>query len=174
MFFSIFFQFFNRGKTGLRREAAISRRDPWPEVWLVFPKKESKLPSVRYNDAVEDGEEANDNDLASDHGIMGPFSLSFFMFFFPKVQVLVSMLVATGARGTHHSPLLSPPRCQEALCFGWIDSTYRPLSSTLGMQRYTPRRKIAENYSQPNVERLRWLDGNKLIHPEVGGVKGWG
>lgn len=84
MFFSIFFQFFNRGKTGLRREAAISRRDPWLEVWLVFPKKESKLPSVRYNDAVEDGEEANDNDLASDHGIMGPFSLSFFMFFFQK------------------------------------------------------------------------------------------
>ena len=55
------------------------------------------------------------------------------------------------------------------MCFGWIDSTYRPLSSTLGMQRYTPRRKISENYSQPNVERLQWLDRKKLIHPEVGG-----
>ena len=57
---------------------------------------------------------------------------------------------------------------RRALCFGWIDSTYRPLSSTLGMQRYTPRRKISENYSQPNVERLQWLDRKKLIHPEVG------
>lgn len=47
---------------------------------------------------------------------------------------------------------------EEALCFGWIDSTYRPLSETLGMQRFTPRRKIGENYSQPNVERLRWVD----------------
>jgi hypothetical protein len=37
------------------------------------------------------------------------------------------------------------------------------------MQRYTPRRKISENYSQPNVERLQWLDRKKLIHPEVGG-----
>ncbi|CAK9050619.1 DUF1801 family [Durusdinium trenchii] len=77
-------------------------------IWLVFPKKASKLPSVRYNDAVE-----------------------------------------------------------EALCFGWIDSTYRPLSETLGMQRFTPRRKIGENYSQPNVERLRWVDAKGLIEPTV-------
>lgn len=63
------------------------------------------------------------------------------------------------------------PSCsprEEALCFGWIDSTYRPLSSAAGMQRYTPRRKIGENYSQPNIERLAWLDRRKLIHPEVG------
>lgn len=59
---------------------------------------------------------------------------------------------------------VEPP--QEALCFGWIDSTYRPLSSAAGMQRYTPRRKIGENYSQPNIERLAWLDRRKLIHPE--------
>lgn len=77
-------------------------------VWLVVPKKISKLPSVGYNDAVE-----------------------------------------------------------EALCFGWIDSTYRPLSQSLGMQRYTPRRKIGVNYSQPNMERLSWVDKKKLIHPEV-------
>ena len=57
--------------------------------------------------------------------------------------------------------------CQEALCFGWIDSTYRPLSQSLGMQRYTPRRKIGENYSQPNMERLSWVDKKKLIHPEA-------
>ena len=51
-------------------------------MWLVYPKKASRLPWVGYNDAVE-----------------------------------------------------------EALCFGWIDSTYRPLNEALGMQRYTPRRK---------------------------------
>ena len=60
------------------------------------------------------------------------------------------------------------------MCFGWIDSTYRPLSASLGMQRYTPRRKIAENYSQPNVERLQWVDRKKLIHPEAGEVEGVG
>ena len=62
--------------------------------------------------------------------------------------------------------------CQEALCFGWIDSTYRPLSQSLGMQRYTPRRKIGENYSQPNMERLSWVNKKKLIHPEAS-FRGW-
>ena len=60
---------------------------------------------------------------------------------------------------------------EEALCFGWIDSTYRPLSPTLGMQRYTPRRKIGENYSQPNVERLKWVDSKVF---GLGGGGGWG
>ena len=60
---------------------------------------------------------------------------------------------------------------EEALCFGWIDSTYRPLSPTLGMQRYTPRRKIGENYSQPNLERLKWVDSKVF---GLGGGGGWG
>ncbi|MFA5769615.1 MAG: YdeI/OmpD-associated family protein, partial [Bacteroidales bacterium] len=30
--------------------------------------------------------------------------------------------------------------------------------------RFTPR-KAGSNYSQPNIERLRWLAENKLIHP---------
>ena len=40
------------------------------------------------------------------------------------------------------------------------------------MQRYTPRRKIGENYSQPNMERLSWVDKKKLIHPEAS-FRGW-
>ena len=87
-----------------------------------------------------------------------------------------SILVSVSMLGTVITVITSQPSSgsQEALCFGWIDSTYRPLSGTLGMQRYTPRRKIAENYSQPNVERLQWVDRKRLIHPEAGEVgRGW-
>ena len=55
---------------------------------------------------------------------------------------------------------------EEALCFGWIDSTHRRLDETHRMQRFTPRRK-GSPYSQPNVERLIWLDARGLIHPRV-------
>jgi uncharacterized protein YdeI (YjbR/CyaY-like superfamily) len=53
---------------------------------------------------------------------------------------------------------------EEALCFGWIDSINKPLGKDHTMQRFTPR-KAWSNYSQPNIERLRWLAESKLIHP---------
>jgi uncharacterized protein YdeI (YjbR/CyaY-like superfamily) len=53
---------------------------------------------------------------------------------------------------------------EEALCFGWIDSTNKSLGKDRTMQRFTPR-KAGSNYSQPNIERLKWLAENKLIHP---------
>ncbi len=53
---------------------------------------------------------------------------------------------------------------EEALCFGWIDSINKPLGKDHTMQRFTPR-KAGSNYSQPNIERLRWLAENHLIHP---------
>ena len=55
---------------------------------------------------------------------------------------------------------------EEALCFGWIDSTNRRLDDTHCIRRVTPRNKGC-SYSQPNLERLIWLDAQGLIHPKV-------
>lgn len=55
---------------------------------------------------------------------------------------------------------------EEALCFGWIDSTVHPLDENHIARRFTPR-KSGSPYSQPNIERLRWLDENGLIMPDV-------
>lgn len=52
---------------------------------------------------------------------------------------------------------------EEALCFGWIDSTNRTLDQDHTIQRFTPR-KTNSNYSQPNIERLKWLTEKNLIH----------
>jgi len=45
---------------------------------------------------------------------------------------------------------------EEALCFGWIDSTVKKLDEHHTVQRFTPRRK-GSSYSQPNIERLRMM-----------------
>ena len=55
---------------------------------------------------------------------------------------------------------------EEALCFGWIDSTIRHTDELHRAQRFTPRRK-GSPYSQPNIERLIWLDERGMIHPKV-------
>ncbi len=55
---------------------------------------------------------------------------------------------------------------EEALCFGWIDSTVKHTDPLHRAQRFTPRRP-GSPYSQPNVERLKWLDARGLIHPKV-------
>ena len=55
---------------------------------------------------------------------------------------------------------------EEALCFGWIDSTAGTLDSTHQIRRFTPRKK-GSPYSRPNIERLIWLDANGMIHPKV-------
>ncbi len=55
---------------------------------------------------------------------------------------------------------------EEALCFGWIDSTAGTLDSTHQLRRFTPRKK-GSPYSRPNIERLIWLDANGMIHPKV-------
>jgi uncharacterized protein YdeI (YjbR/CyaY-like superfamily) len=52
---------------------------------------------------------------------------------------------------------------EEALCFGWIDSTNKILDKNHTIQRFTPR-KAKSKYSQPNIERLKWLAENNLIH----------
>ena len=45
---------------------------------------------------------------------------------------------------------------EEALCFGWIDSTVRSLDEDRSAQRFSPR-KPGSPYSQANKERLRAL-----------------
>jgi uncharacterized protein YdeI (YjbR/CyaY-like superfamily) len=54
---------------------------------------------------------------------------------------------------------------EEALCFGWIDSTVKALDKEHKIQRFTPR-KPKSAYSQANKERLKWLLENKMIHPK--------
>ena len=55
---------------------------------------------------------------------------------------------------------------EEALCFGWIDSTIKHIDPTRRAQRFTPRRK-GSPYSRPNIERLIWLDTRGMLHPSV-------
>ena len=55
---------------------------------------------------------------------------------------------------------------EEALCFGWIDSTIKHIDPTHRAQRFTLRKK-GSPYSRPNIERLIWLDEQGFIHPKV-------
>ena len=55
---------------------------------------------------------------------------------------------------------------EEALCFGWIDSTNRRMDDMHCIRRFTPR-KQGSTYSQPNIERLIWLEAHHLIHPKI-------
>lgn len=52
---------------------------------------------------------------------------------------------------------------EEALCFGWIDSTVKAKDSKSSAQRYTPRR-AGSPFSQINKERLaRLIDAGRVI-----------
>ncbi len=55
---------------------------------------------------------------------------------------------------------------EEALCFGWIDSTVRSLNQETTIQRFCKRRNDS-TYSQANKERLKWLFENGLVHKSV-------
>lgn len=55
---------------------------------------------------------------------------------------------------------------EEALCFGWIDGRAGTLDETHQIRRFTPRRN-GSPYSQPNIERLKWLDEQGRIHPKI-------
>ena len=56
---------------------------------------------------------------------------------------------------------------EEALCFGWIDSTVKKLDDHHKIQRFTPRNPKS-SFSQANIERMRWLAQKDLLHPSVG------
>lgn len=55
---------------------------------------------------------------------------------------------------------------EEALCFGWIDSTVKNVDEENSMQRFSPR-NLKSEYSQANKERLSWLLQEKKIHPSM-------
>ena len=55
---------------------------------------------------------------------------------------------------------------EEALCFGWIDGRAGRLDDAHHIRRFTPRRK-GSSYSQPNIERLIWLDAHGLLLPQI-------
>jgi uncharacterized protein YdeI (YjbR/CyaY-like superfamily) len=55
---------------------------------------------------------------------------------------------------------------EEALCFGWIDSTAKSLDADRTAQRFTPRRP-GTPYSQANKERLRALAAQGKLIKEV-------
>jgi uncharacterized protein YdeI (YjbR/CyaY-like superfamily) len=58
---------------------------------------------------------------------------------------------------------------EEALCFGWIDSTIHSLDANRSAQRFTPRNPKS-SYSQANIERLRWLSRQGSLHPSIENV----
>ena len=55
---------------------------------------------------------------------------------------------------------------EEALSFGWIDSTVKRIDENFTAQRFTPR-KPKSRYSQANIERLRWLVKEGKVIPSV-------
>jgi uncharacterized protein YdeI (YjbR/CyaY-like superfamily) len=55
---------------------------------------------------------------------------------------------------------------EEALSFGWIDSTVKRVDEYATAQRFTPRNPDSE-YSQANKERLRRLVKRGKIHPSI-------
>ncbi|MCJ7579206.1 MAG: YdeI/OmpD-associated family protein [Candidatus Aminicenantes bacterium] len=55
---------------------------------------------------------------------------------------------------------------EEALCFGWIDSTIKTFNEESSIQRFSPRR-AKSSFSQANRERLKWLVKENLLHPSV-------
>lgn len=55
---------------------------------------------------------------------------------------------------------------EQALCFGWIDSTVKKLDEDRTAQRFSPR-KTKSGYSQANIERLRVLVAQGKVLDEV-------
>lgn len=51
---------------------------------------------------------------------------------------------------------------EEALCYGWIDSTYKPIDDESHAQRFSPRRK-GSPLSPMNQERVRRLIAKKKM-----------
>jgi len=55
---------------------------------------------------------------------------------------------------------------EEALCFGWIDSTVRKVNDECFAQKFSKRNPTSK-YSQANKVRLRSLAKRKKIHKEI-------
>ena len=80
---------------------------------------------------------------------------------------------ARRGRPTDDAQLWYPAAVEEALCFGWIDSTCRSIGGVT-MQRFTPRQKHSP-WSELNKERVRRLerlglmtDAGRAVLPAMG------
>lgn len=51
---------------------------------------------------------------------------------------------------------------EEALCFGWIDSTFKRIAEGRGAQRLTPRRKNS-HWTELNLQRCAVLEKQGLM-----------
>ena len=69
-------------------------------------------------------------------------------------------------KGSGEASMIYNDAVEEALCFGWIDSTIRHIDPLHRAQHFTPRNPKSP-YSRPNIERLIWLDSQGLIHPKI-------
>lgn len=67
-------------------------------------------------------------------------------------------------KSSNEKKILYNNAVEEALCFGWIDSTIKKFDENHSIQRFSPRR-IKSQYSQQNKERIKWLLKRNLIHP---------
>ena len=67
-------------------------------------------------------------------------------------------------KSSNRKRLLYNDAVEEALCFGWVDSTIKNVDETQTAQRFSPR-KPRSKYSQSNKERLAWLLERDLVHP---------
>lgn len=67
-------------------------------------------------------------------------------------------------KGTGKSEFNMADAVEEALCFGWIDSTARKLDDERTMQKFTPR-KPKSVWSKINKQRIEKLIEQKLMTP---------
>ena len=74
---------------------------------------------------------------------------------------LIFPLKASGEQGISYNDAV-----EEALCFGWIDSTAKAFDEGHQVRCFTRRRK-GSPYSQLNIERLKRLNSLGLIHPNI-------
>lgn len=74
---------------------------------------------------------------------------------------LISYRVHTGRPSVAYNDAV-----EEALCFGWIDSTRKGVDSDRFAQRFTPRRP-GSGFSQTNKERLARLIRQGMVAPSV-------
>ena len=70
------------------------------------------------------------------------------------------------AKGSGQPRLEYNEAVEEALSFGWIDSTFKRLDDHTSAQRFSPR-KPDSRYSQANKERLKWLLKQGMVHPSI-------
>ena len=69
-------------------------------------------------------------------------------------------------KGTGKPRIVYNDAVEEALCFGWIDSTVKTLDEKRTAQRFSPR-KPKSKYSAANKERLRKLVKQRRVIKEV-------